>query len=105
MLGLAADREILRIHLQRRLFVAGAYAARPRHPGRLWPAEVGDRKIVGARAAGVARDGDDGLICDNGRFVIASEAKQSRLIVGIWIASSWSLLSGAHLARPVGSSQ
>src|ERR1700722_17928547 len=61
MLGLAADRKLLRIHLQRRLFVAGAHAARARHPGCLWAIEVGDRKAVGTRAAGVARDGDDGL--------------------------------------------
>src|SRR3984885_16181468 len=61
MFGLAADREILRIHLQCRLFVAGAYAARPRHPGCLWAIEVGDRKAVGTRAAGIARDGEDGL--------------------------------------------
>src|ERR1700721_3487008 len=61
MLRLGEDREILPIQLQRRLFVAGAHAARPRHPGGLWSVEVGDRKIVGARAAGVARDGDDGL--------------------------------------------
>ena len=54
--------KVLRIHLQRRLFLAGAHAARPRHPRRLRPAEIRDREIVGARAAGAARDGDDGLM-------------------------------------------
>ena len=53
--------KVLRIHLQRRLLLAGAHAARPRHSGGLRPAEVGDRETVGARAPGAARDGDDGL--------------------------------------------
>ena len=62
MLGLGADREILRDRLQRRLRLAGAHAARPRHPRRLRPAQERDRKALGPRAAGVARHGDDGLM-------------------------------------------
>src|SRR3569623_952887 len=62
MLGLGADREILRIRLQCGLFVAGAHAARARHSRRLRPVEIGDREIVGARARRAARDGDNGLM-------------------------------------------
>src|SRR3954467_9579953 len=61
MFGLGSDRKILGIYFQRRLFLAGAHAARPRHPCGLRAAEVRDRKIVGTRTAGVARDGNDGL--------------------------------------------
>ena len=62
MFGLGPDRKVLGIYFQRRLLLAGAHAARPRYPCRLRPVEIGDREIVGARAAGAARHGDDGLI-------------------------------------------
>src|SRR5690242_18710551 len=61
MLRLGPDREVFGIHLQRRLLLAGAHAARPRHSGRLRATEIRDRKTVGARTAGASRDGDDGL--------------------------------------------
>ena len=61
MLRLGADREVLRVRVQRRLFVAGAHAARARHPRRLRPAQERDRETLRARAHGAARDGDDGL--------------------------------------------
>ena len=61
MLGLGADREILRGRVQRRLCLAGAHPARPRHSRRLRPAQERDREAVRARAPGAARHGDDGL--------------------------------------------
>ena len=61
MLGLGPDREILRDRVQRRLCLAGAHAARPRHPRRLRPAQERDREALRPRAAGAARHGDDGL--------------------------------------------
>ena len=47
--------------LQRRLCLAGAHAARPRHPRRLRPAQERDRKALRPRAPRAARHGDDGL--------------------------------------------
>ena len=61
MLGLGADREVLRSGVQRRLCLAGAHAARARHSRRLRPAQERDREAVGARAHGAACHGDDGL--------------------------------------------
>ena len=61
MLGLGADREVLAGRVRRRLCLAGAHAARPRHSGRLRPAQERDRETFRARAHGVARHGDDGL--------------------------------------------
>src|ERR1700730_5980225 len=62
MLGLGADREILRGDFQCRLRLAGAHAARPRHSRRLRPAQERHRKAQRPRAAGAARHGDDGLM-------------------------------------------
>ena len=61
MLGLEADRKIFGSHLQRRLFLAGAHAARPRHPCRLRPAQERDGKTLRPRAHGAARHVDDGV--------------------------------------------
>src|SRR6266702_2826930 len=77
MLGLGPDRKILRIHLQRRLFLAGAHPARPRHPRRLWPAQVGDRKALGPRTPGAARHGDDGLMM-RARAIASSSLRAKR---------------------------
>src|SRR6266540_5135237 len=71
MRRLGADRKVLRADLQRRLFVAGAHAARARHPGRLRPAQERDRKTFGARAHGAARHGDDRLAMETvGRLIL-----------------------------------
>ena len=61
MFRLGADREILAGRVRRRLCLAGAHAARPRHSCRLRPAQERDREAVGARTHGAARHGDDGL--------------------------------------------
>ena len=61
MLGLGADREVLRNHLRRRLCLSGAHPARTRHPRRLRPAQKRDGKAFGPRAPGAAGHGDDGL--------------------------------------------
>src|SRR6476661_4567016 len=76
MLGLGPDRKILRIHLQRRLFLAGAHPARPRHPRRLRPAQVGDREALGPRTSDAARHGDDGLIVH--AFALASSSLRAQ---------------------------
>ena len=49
MLGLGADRALLRHRLQRRLCEPGAHAARPRHSRRLRPAEERDREAARPR--------------------------------------------------------
>ena len=53
MLDRRGDRGVFRHRLRRRLFGAGAHAARPRHPRRLRPAQIGQP----ARAARRARHG------------------------------------------------
>src|SRR5439155_1041238 len=85
-----------RIHLQRRLFVAGAHAARARHPGRLRPAQERDREALRARAPGAARDGDDGLTMDAVlrlllRFILVPLGYLAAVIVGscVILFGSW----------------
>src|SRR3954454_13079324 len=94
MLGLGPDRKILGVRLQRGLFVAGAHPARPRHPRRLRPAQVGDRKALGPGTPDAARHGDDGLtdLCPCSRILVIARSvatKQSRLPLWthLWIAS------------------
>src|SRR5450755_1520507 len=106
MLRLGPDREVLGIYLQRRLLLAGAHAARPRHPCRLWSVEVGDREIVGAGAAGAARHGDDGLamirlmVLD----VIARSASDEAIRLCLPSPDCFAKpVIGCAFARPVGS--
>src|ERR1044071_4931836 len=61
MLGLGADRKVLRDYLQRRLRIAGAHTARARYSRGVRPAQEREREADGARAPGAARDGDDGV--------------------------------------------
>src|SRR5437763_8765221 len=91
MFGLGPDREILRIHLQRRLFLAGTHPARPRHPRRLRPAQVGDRKALRKGTPDAPRHGDDGLsmaTLSPRRHCERSEAIQNVSAEAVWIASS-----------------
>src|SRR5260370_5389621 len=57
MLDGGGDRDVLGHRLCRRLFGAGPDAARPRHPGRLRPAQIGERQgaphDAGAAAGGL----------------------------------------------------
>ncbi len=62
MLRLGADREILPGGVRRRLCLAGAHAARSRHPGRLRSAQERDGKTLRPRASRAPRHGDDRLI-------------------------------------------
>src|SRR3954468_4328713 len=96
MLRLGADREVLRIHLQRRLLVAGAHAARARHPRRLRAAEERDGEALRARAHGAACDGDDGLSMDSFlrlllRFILVPLGYLAAVIVGacVLVLGSW----------------
>src|SRR5665647_56102 len=88
MLGLGADREILRRRVRRRLLLAGAHAARPGHCRCLRPTQKRDRKIVRPRTHGAARHGDDGLaLAFIGRLiVIAFAVMVASLAAGIAIA-------------------
>jgi adenine C2-methylase RlmN of 23S rRNA A2503 and tRNA A37 len=64
------------------------HAARPRHPRRLRPVEVGDRKTVRARARGAARYGDDGLMVVSAVIARSEATKQSiAQQAETWIAS------------------
>ena len=58
VLGLGDDREVRRLHKQCRLRLADPHAARPRHPGRLRPAQIRIRAHEEVRPAG-ARSHDD----------------------------------------------
>src|SRR5665647_1202032 len=88
MLGLGADREILRRRVRCRLRLAGAHAARPRHFRRLRPAQKRDRKIVRPRTSGAARHGHDGLAL----------ALIGRLIVIVFAVMVASMAAGIAIA-------
>jgi len=60
-LRLGSDRKISEYIFNAGVLLAGAHAARPRYPCSLRQLKFGNREIVGARAAGAARDCDDGL--------------------------------------------
>src|SRR5436190_18700324 len=98
MLRLGENRDILRVHLQRRLLYAGADAARARHPGGLRSAQERYREALRARAHGAARDGDDGLRMDSVfrlmlRFILVPFGYLAAVIVGacIILFGSWHL--------------
>src|SRR5215510_13210515 len=85
MLGLGPDRKILRDRVQCRLCIAGAHAARPRYSRGLRPAQERDREALGARAHGVACDGDDGL---------GSPMSISRVLVRLLLVPLGGVLAG-----------
>src|SRR5438105_2529780 len=93
MLRVGADRKILRAHLQRRLFVAGAHPARARHSRRLRPAQECNRETLRARADGAARNGDDGLMGMLG-------LKRLGIIVAGYVAGCAVAVATAMLTKP-----
>ena len=79
VLGLGADRALRRGRQQGRLREPGAHAARPRHPRRLRPAQIGEREA--ARAAQRARPGDAGASERRGRAHVIWTTTWPHLIV------------------------
>src|SRR6185503_12390466 len=100
MLRLGADREVLAGRVRRRICLACAHAARPRHSRRLRPAQERVGEAVGARATGIARDGDDGRMSLLGRIIVIVFALiVSSIAVGMAIAvgllgPQWHAFSG-----------
>jgi len=88
------------IIFQRRLFLAGAHATRPRYSCRLRPAQKRDRKTFRPRAPGVARHGRDRLAPTNRAFMTALFRITMMFVGYVWACIAASLVLALGTLAP-----